>query len=325
MKTMTCTKLNRAAGMGMVALLAVGTATLGVSQTNAGDGLTGQDIAAKTRDAYAALSSYSDNGQIVSEMSGRKTKLNFDTRLQRPNLYRIDWTQWTGLKGAVWSDGSGNYLQVEAGSPPTPGALAAISACGLKNDPSPQKMESMNQALAKASGISYSAASTIPGAFFGRNVGDVFIYPAISGRYPLQREKDGQVNDTDCYVVSTAMDLSKVPDAGKSGIVHATLWIGKTDFLVHQTRTRYMEKVDENALSSDQAVDEAIKKSLEMQNKPVTPEAIAAMRPQMRAIMKQVQSTLKAGFKAGVVFTQTHQNIAVNQTYSPSDFLSPQK
>jgi len=58
-----------------------------------------------------------------------------------------------------------------------------------------------------------------------------------------------------------------------------------------------VEKVDSNALS-DQAIDEAIKKSLEMQNKPATPEAIAAMRPQMRATMKQVQSTLKAGFES---------------------------
>jgi hypothetical protein len=40
----------------------------------------------------------------------------------------------------------------------------------------------------------------------------------------------------------------------------------------------------------------------------------------MRAIMKQVQSTLQAGFKAGVVSTQTHENISVNQNLSPSDF-----
>jgi hypothetical protein len=52
----------------------------------------------------------------------------------------------------------------------------------------------------------------------------------------------------------------------------------------------------------------------------VTPEAIAAMRPQMRAIMKQVQSTLKAGFESGVVSTTTHQNIVVNKKFSITDF-----
>jgi ABC-type hemin transport system substrate-binding protein len=57
-----------------------------------------------------------------------------------------------------------------------------------------------------------------------------------------------------------------------------------------------------------------------MQNKPATPEAVAAMRPQMKVIMKQVQATLKSGFESGVVFTQTHENISVNEKLSPSDF-----
>jgi len=57
-----------------------------------------------------------------------------------------------------------------------------------------------------------------------------------------------------------------------------------------------------------------------MQNKPATPETIAAMRPQMKTIMKQVQTTLKSGFESGVVSTQTHQNIVVNEKFSPADF-----
>jgi hypothetical protein len=81
-----------------------------------------------------------------------------------------------------------------------------------------------------------------------------------------------------------------------------------------------VEKVDSSAPATDQAIDEAIKKSLEMQKKPVTPDAIAAMRPQMKAIMKQVQSTLKSGFEAGVVFAQKHENIAVNEKFLPADF-----
>jgi hypothetical protein len=40
----------------------------------------------------------------------------------------------------------------------------------------------------------------------------------------------------------------------------------------------------------------------------------------MKAIMKQVQSTLKSGFESGVVFTQTHENIVVNEKFSPTDF-----
>jgi hypothetical protein len=319
MKTTKWMTLKRAIGVGMAGLLAGGVTMVANSQTG-GDEPTAQEIAARTRNAYAALNSYSDSGSVVSEMAGQNITITFSTRLQRPNRYRINWTQSTGLKGAVWSDGSGDYLRIEPGSPATPGALAALTAVGLKNDSNPQKMQNMRAALALAAGLSLSATSIIPGAFFNQNCGDVFVYPAISGAYPLRREQDGKVGETDCYVVSTEMDLSKVPDAGKAGTVSATLWIGKQDFLVHQTRTRYVEKVDENALLSDQAIDEAIKKSLAMQHKPVTPEAIAAMRPQMRATMKQVLNTLKAGFKAGVVMTQTHENISVNQKYSPSDF-----
>jgi hypothetical protein len=103
-----------------------------------------------------------------------------------------------------------------------------------------------------------------------------------------------------------------VPDIGKPGTASTTLWIGKKDFLIHQTRTKYVEKAD----SSDQAIDEAIKKALKVQNKPATPEAIAAMRPQMKTIMEQV----KTGLESGLVSTQTHENIIVNRKFSPADF-----
>src|SRR5208282_2507090 len=268
MKLKTSMNLKLTAGVSIVVLLAVGAATVAISQTG-GDEPTAQEIAAKTRDAYAALSSYSDSGKVVSEMSGQTNSLAFNIRLQRPNMYRINWTQKTGLmagvpsdNGVVWSDDSGDYFQTTAN--------------GAGKSAETQKVESMKTALHRAAGPSWSTAATIPGAFFNQNFGDVFAYPAILGRYPIQKEKDRNVGAVDCYVVSTEMDLSKVPDAGKPGTVAAMLWIGKKDLLIHQSRTRYMEKVDDEALSSDQALDDAIRKSLEMQNKPVTPEAIAA-------------------------------------------------
>jgi hypothetical protein len=314
MKTMTWFKLKLAAGVGAAALLAGGSATVGISQTGGGDKLTAQEIAGKSRDAYAALSSYSDSGTVVSEMAGQKNTLTFKTRLQRPNLYRIDWTQGTGLKGVslgpdkgvVWSDGSGDYL--------------LTTAAGQEKNAKPQKMQTMKQVFTQAAGLSWSAASTIPGAFFNQDLGDIFVAPVASGHYPLQKEKDAKVGDVDCYVVSSVIDFSKLPEKGKPGTTSTMLWIGKRDFFIHQCRTKYVEKVDSSAPPSDQAIDEAIKKSLAMQNKPATPEAIAAMRPQMRAIMKQVQSTLESGFESGLVFTQAHENIVVNENLSPAAF-----
>ena len=279
-----------------------------------------QDILQKSRDAYAALSSYTDRGTVSSDMAGQHLSLSFNTRLQRPGQYRVDWTQSAGLSGVVWSSGDGDFLRVNPGSPPTPGGLAALTAVGFKNEPNPRKMPTRSAALAVAGPLCNLVASTVPGAFFNQDLGDVFIAPALSGRYPLEKAKDAQVGEVNCYVLTNSVDLSKVPAAGKPGTVWTTLWIGKDDFLVHQTRTRYVEPVNEKALSSDQALDDAIKKTLEMQNKPATPEAVAAMRPQMRAIMKQVQSTLKAGFTAGIVTTQTHSSIKVNQALQPADF-----
>lgn len=301
------------AGAGVAALLAGGAVRRARSQT-AGDGMTAQEIAAKSRAAYAALSSYRDSGTVVSEMNGQKQTLTFHTRLQRPNRYRIDWTHETGLKipgcenGLAWSDGSGDYL------------LTAVA--GEEKNAKSDKMQNMRMALGRATGPSWSAASTIAGAFFGQDLGDVFIAPVASGRYPLERGKDAQVGDVDCYQVSSVIDFSKIPapEREKPGIASTTLWIGKGDFLIHQTRTKYVEKVDSSALMTDQAIDEAIKKSLELQHKPATPEAIAALRPQMKTIMKQVQRTLKSGFEAGVVTTQTHENIVVDKKLSPADF-----
>src|ERR1039458_299390 len=308
MKMMTWMKLKFAAGVGVAALLAGGAATVAISQTSGDDQLKPQEIVAKSHDAYAALSSYSDSGTVVSQIAGQNVTTTFNTRLQRPNLYRIDWAQTAGTftsKGVVWSDGSGDNLLITA-----PDFLMA--AAGQKKNDKPKKMPNMKTALALATPLSGSVASTIPGTFFKQNLGD-FAEPAASGRYPLKIENDAKVGDVDCYVVSSEMiDLSKVPNIGKPGKVSTMFWIGKRDFLIHQTRTRYVEKAD----SSGQAIDEAIKKSLKMQNKPVTPEAVAAMRPQMKAIMEQ----LKSGFESGIVFTQTHENIVVNQKFSPSDF-----
>jgi hypothetical protein len=315
MKIAIFTKSKQAARMTASLLLAC--LAMVASGQGASDDLTAQQIMANTRAAYAALTSYRDSGSADYQMSAQHLTLTFNTRLQRPNRYRIDWTQKAGLKGAVWSQGDGDYLQVDPGSPASPAAMAELTAAKLNNDTSPRKMKDMEAALRLGAALSFTAASLAPAVFFNQQFGDFYTYPAISGKYPVRQEKDDAVGKIACYVISTEQDLSK---AGKPGSVSVTLWIGKQDFLVHQSRTRYVETVDDNAGLSDQALDDAIKKSLEMQHKPVTPEAIAAMRPQMRAMMKQVQSTLKAGYKEGVVTTVTHENINANPSFAAGDF-----
>src|SRR5205809_293084 len=141
---MTWLKVKCAAGAGVAALLAGGTEMVALSQTGGGDPLTAHEITEKSREGYAALSSYSDSGRVVSEMAGQNTTLTFNTRLQRPNLYRIDWTQGTGPKEAVWSDGSGDYF--------------LTTATGREKSAKPQRMRNMKTALTQTTGPSWSAA-----------------------------------------------------------------------------------------------------------------------------------------------------------------------
>jgi hypothetical protein len=304
MKTMTWCKVLHAAGLGAAVLLA-GCSKARQAQTGAAGELAAQDIVQKLCGAYAALTSYRDSGTVAMAMGKQVNTLSLSTRLQRPNLYRIDWTQGTGPSGIAWSDGSGDYL--------------LTAAAGPEESAQPKKLPSLKATLSQAAGPSVSAASSIPGVFFNQDCGDVFLAPALSGRFPLKREDDAKVGEVDCYVVSSEMDLSKAPALGKPGTASTMLWIGKGDFLIHQCRTKYVEKVASTA-PSDAEMDAAIVKSLEAQHRVATPEAVAAMRPQMKAIMKQVQATLKAGFKSGIVFTQTRENIVVNEEITLADF-----
>jgi hypothetical protein len=57
MKTMTWSKVKWPAGVGIAAVLIGSVTTVAVSQTGGGDKMTADEMAAKSRAAYAALSS----------------------------------------------------------------------------------------------------------------------------------------------------------------------------------------------------------------------------------------------------------------------------
>ena len=310
LKIMTYAKLKLAISITAGILLAGGAVTVAVSQTGSGDKLAAQEIAKQSQDAYAALSSYSDTGTAVSEGGGQTQTTTFNIRLQRPNLYRIDWTGTGGLytsKGIVWSQGTGDFFE--------------MGAAGQEKNAQPQKANDMQQSLAMGTGVSGQATSTIPGTFFKQNWGDALrIYSSV--RSLLKKESDEEIGDIDCYVISSVIDPAKLPNkgkipnnGGKVGTITTTLWIGKHDHLIHQTRT-VMEGAT-IALPQAQESDSDIKTILERQNKPATPEAIAALRFELEKPMKLALSTLNSG---KFVFTQTHENIVVNQKFSPADF-----
>jgi RNA polymerase sigma factor (sigma-70 family) len=300
LKIMAYAKLKLAICISAGILLVGGAVTVAISQTGDDNKMAAQEIIKDSQDTYAALTSYSDSGKNIAEIGGGQTvTTTFNIRLQRPNFYRVEWSQpmtpFFTNGGAVWSAGDGDYMLM------TNGPQRTI----------PEKNKDMQQALSTATGASGQASGIIPGTFFKLGGHDV-LGAATSGRSQLKKESDGQVSGVDCYVVSS----STGPTSQQGKTVRnttTTLWIGKLDHLIHQTQT-VMEGI---SVTLPQMSDADLKDMLQLQNKSVTPQAIAALRTQLETPLKQAQAMMKSG---KIVFTQTHENIVVNQKLSPVDF-----
>jgi outer membrane lipoprotein-sorting protein len=205
LKIMTHAKIKWALGIGAAIVLAGGATTVVLSSDAAGDALPPGEIFKKAQENYASLTSYSDEGKTVATLSGTTLTTTFNIRLARPNLYRIQWEQPVNLsyanKGVVWSAGDGDFLVMGNGD--------ALKEAGQES------------ALSSATGISGSAAATIPGTFFKMNWGNQ-LGGSVAGE---KQQADGKVGDVDCYVFTSE-------SKGRT----RTLWIGRQDFLIHQVR-----------------------------------------------------------------------------------------
>jgi RNA polymerase sigma factor (sigma-70 family) len=296
MKMMNWMKFKFAIGAALVVLLAGGAITVAVSQESSGSGgTTAQEIAEQSKAAYAALNSYSDTGTATETGGGANTTTTFNIRLQRPDFYRVEWSQGGGFynsSGTVWSDGTGNFLSSGAANAPA----------------KPQKMHDRQMAIASATGISGSAAADLPGTFFDMPWGDQ-LGVITSGRSNVKRGIDEKIGETDCYVLSYSLGPVKLPNnMGSSGAATTRLWIGKQDHLIRQVET-----TSTGGSTHLKVTDNDLKTILERAGKPATPEAIADLR-------HTIEQDQKAANSGPIVMTQTHENVLVNQKFSASDF-----
>jgi RNA polymerase sigma factor (sigma-70 family) len=319
LKIMTYAKLKLAIGITAGILLVGGATTMVISQTSNGDKLTAQEIAKQALDAYAGLSSYNGTGKVISEGDGQTTETTFNIRLQRPDFYRIDWTQ-TGksinsasplkmqtmqpAKGIVWNDGSGNYFVTDA-------ANKIDSA-------QPQKMQTAQLALGAAAGVSDSATAEIPGIFFNQNWGSQLAVIS-SPRIHAKRLSDEKIAETDCYVIETSIDMEQSHDTNISSAKMTTqFWIGKQDHFIRQIKSTSENAEVTQIKDEDLKINDAsLKAILERQGKTATPEAIAAIHAAMEKSIKALQG--KKVIRK-FILTQTDENISLNQKFSPSDF-----
>jgi len=288
---MAWAKMKIAGAVGAAMLLSAGIVVVSMttSETANGTNLTPQEIVKRAQTAYAALSSYSGTGRSITKQGNQIETIDFSIRLQRPNLYRIEWSQAqvvgsfskntsmtsNSSKGIIWSSGSGDFV--------------AIPPSGK-----PNQERDMPTNLGFVRGVSGEASTAIPGAFFGLTwpgYGESVLNPTNS---TLQKQKDEFVGGVDCYVILS----------GRAG--RKTLWIGKQDYLIRQFRTIHQVF---NAPRSDSELTNI----LVSQKIPVTPQAIATLRTGLR----QIQNVI-------VDFTQTHESISVNQKFSPADFEAAQ-
>jgi outer membrane lipoprotein-sorting protein len=241
------------------------------------DGVTSDAIIKKATDTYAALKSYSDSGTANSKMGSFGTSTTFTIRLQRPGFYNVSW-QSTMSQGVVWSDGTGDYLQ----------------APGIDS----KKQTNREMALAGATGISGGVAASIPGTFFAEKWGD-----KLSGAH--ERKADEKVDGVDCYVLTSTINRNGTN-------LLTTLWIGQQDSLIHQTKTKM------DGMPKMPVIDDAtLTKILNNQNKPVTPEALDALRKQLSSAQDMAATMMKGG---GIEFTELHTNIVTDKTFNPDDF-----
>ena len=208
-------------------LLACSATSVVLADEATSDDLSPAQIVKKVQETYASLTSYSDEGLVVTAMDGSSTVTFtiFTTRLARTNFYLIEWNQSgesscytrnTSAQG-VWSSGAGDLLQ---------------AACGV------QRYTSREFALARAAAFSDGATATIPRIFFNRPGGDRR-EQLDDWTLSEQRWADRKVGNISCYVLTRESQ-------GQTN----TLWIGKQDFLIHQIRTAISTKAIQAAAAS---------------------------------------------------------------------------
>lgn len=225
--------------------------------------LSAGEICKQATAKYASLTSYSDDGTTVSTI-GAITAMNytFTINLARTNLYQIVWRQADEFyipKGVVWSAGNGNFIW-------------------MGKNFTPRKCQDQEMAIASATGISGGAAAEVPGAFFKSKWGNQLDSP----KSDFKRKPDEKLGDVDCYVLTH----------GTGGRTN-TLWIGKTDWLIHQIEH------DTSAALMKTMMEEQAKKM-----------------PQIRAMLEASGGEMFKDSRS----VETHQNIRLNPPLTRADF-----
>ena len=280
LKTMAWMKIKSAIGIGAAALFLSAAVAVALSNKNFNDKFDPAAVAIlnKVFEKYGSLTNYSDTGFSIEEMNGQRRTNTFTIQLGRPDLYRIEWkyAAQENFDGAIWSMGAGDFEFLTHKFPNYP--IPASQFYKRLNTP--------DSALDSAANLSGGAAWTIPPLFFGHRDSRGFGLLGQSGSF--QRRHDEKIGGIDCYVLTGHLKVTKD--------LPVTLWIGKDDFLIHQSsKTSWGGGV-----------------ALQF-NPTATPDEIAAAKKELLR--------LNANTKLQVLIrTEFHNDIIANEPLSKEDY-----
>jgi len=202
--------------------------------------LSASEILQKMTAAYKTYTSYSADGESVTEMDMSaispalttpvETKTKISVRLARPSLYRLEWekTPAVGAKvtqGSVWSAGSGDFL---------------------KNGSASSRMKNRETALATAGSNSGTMSSVIASLFFDQNGS---MSPMLNS---FSKTNNETLDNRKCYVLT-----------GHLGFQNLHIWVHKDDFLIPRLEIVFGGKMDESLLASLPAAQKAQMQKME--------------------------------------------------------------
>jgi RNA polymerase sigma factor (sigma-70 family) len=332
LKLMAWSKMQTAIVAGICILITVGTATLLISRPI--ETRHAREILTQTYQKYASLSSYSGTSKSIEKIDNKIITASSTFRLGRTNLYFLECEQHapTFTNGmTVWSDGSGDYW---------------LSRDRVVKNPFSGPAFNLGDV---AQYISCGASVVVPAVFF-----DSYIIPQTfaawrSGKlvnptawldqYPVM-QPDETVGKTDCYVISIETDEG-----------NAKLWIGKQDFLIHQSEQ--MVKIIEPDFTDEDTkrffagvIPELGKMALSQFHVQIYTGGVGSLSLPLKELTRRINNakhdayhTMKpvavvfseakntSALKSVLInppdiilFTQNYDNIVLNQKFLPSDF-----
>jgi RNA polymerase sigma factor (sigma-70 family) len=329
LKIMAWTKMKNAIVVGASMILAAATISAVVSNTSRDH--DARQILERVRENYRSLSSYSSTGETIEEIDNKIVTASFYMRLGRTNLYFVEYEQHAPSftnKAAVWSDGSGDYFANDmVNKAPKPPGSGVLNTNRIIKSPFPGSADNLSMIW----DVSGGTTLIVPAMFFSiqiptaseENAWSKLVQPVTWDMASLVQKPDEKVGETDCHVLSIETDDG-----------NALLWIGKEDFLIHQSQQRVKSKLSE---ATDSEVTAILTNLPGPQSLPPLP--IGQMKRLINEGRKKAAATMKpatvifsenkgtSGLKSMTIdppsitmFTQTHENIVVDKKISPADF-----